>query len=383
MRKLRFAHPPPASARHPTTTPNAVEQRTDGTATRSYPRRAVAARLPGLQGSRPSHRPRRFACRGTRCRAGCPIAPAAVQDAPRARRAGPGRCRPRARGARGHRRACPRQARCRGPPRGAGRGSGACAARRRRDRGHAGRRRRRRSSPEAGPHRGQTPELEGEAHHPLPHRGVGQDAVGDVRGHVAHATRATARAQAALLAREGHEDVVAARVARAAHEAPGEVAAREGALEGVLHVARQRRGVRCLGVRDEGGVVLVDEAVQDGVLGPARTYSAAGARGERPRAGGGAPGTGRTLCVMADLQGDRGLTDLAAPWRVAVPTHGDEDSTRPEERGASPCDAGADAGAGRAGAAGGRDRRGEAGRSLACETVTLSAVPPRPQLHPI
>ena len=87
------------------------------------------------------------------------------------------------------------------------------------------------------------------------------DAVGDVRGLVAYATRATARAQAALLAREGDEDVVAACVAVTAHEATGEVAAREVALEGVGDVARQRRSVGGLGVGDEGGVVLADEAM--------------------------------------------------------------------------------------------------------------------------
>jgi hypothetical protein len=59
-------------------------------------------------------------------------------------------------------------------------------------------------------------------------------------------------------------------VAVAAHEALGEVSTREVALEGVLHVARQRRGIRRLGVRDEGGEVLADEAVQQGVLRFAR-----------------------------------------------------------------------------------------------------------------
>ena len=55
----------------------------------------------------------------------------------------------------------------------------------------------------------------------------------------------------------------------AADEASREVSAPEVALEGVRHVARQGRGVGGLGVRDEGGVVLADEAMQDGVLGPA------------------------------------------------------------------------------------------------------------------
>lgn len=45
-----------------------------------------------------------------------------------------------------------------------------------------------------------------------------------------------------------------------------EVAACE-ALEGVPHVARQRRGGRRLGMRDEGGGVLADEAARDAVPG--------------------------------------------------------------------------------------------------------------------
>jgi hypothetical protein len=113
---------------------------------------------------------------------------------------------------------------------------------------------------------------------------LGEDGVGDVGGDVAHPPRAAARAQAALLAREGHEDVVAADVAVAAHEALREVPAREVALERVRHVARQRRGVRGLGVRDEGGEVLADEAMQQGVLRLAWDILP-GLRGERGAAG--------------------------------------------------------------------------------------------------
>jgi hypothetical protein len=67
----------------------------------------------------------------------------------------------------------------------------------------------------------------------------------------------------------------------AAYEALREIAAQEVALEGVGHVARQRRGVGGLGVRDEGLVVLADEAVQDGVLRPARDSAAWAGRGVR------------------------------------------------------------------------------------------------------
>ena len=57
---------------------------------------------------------------------------------------------------------------------------------------------------------------------------------------------------------------------RGSARSPERISAREVALEGVRHVARQRRGVRRLGVRDEGGVVLADETVQEGVLRLAR-----------------------------------------------------------------------------------------------------------------
>ena len=63
--------------------------------------------------------------------------------------------------------------------------------------------------------------------------------------------------------RKRDEDVVAAGVAMAAHEALREVPAREVTREGVRHVARQWRGVGGLGMRHEGGVVLASsEAYQ-------------------------------------------------------------------------------------------------------------------------
>ncbi len=119
-------------------------------------------------------------------------------------------------------------------------------------------------------------QLEGQAHHPLANRGAGQDSIGDVRGLVAHSPRAAARTQAALLAREADEDVVSAAVAVAAHEAPREVGAREVALEGIRHVARQRRGVGRFGVGDEGRVVLAHEAMEDGVVRPPRRVGGRG-----------------------------------------------------------------------------------------------------------
>jgi hypothetical protein len=55
----------------------------------------------------------------------------------------------------------------------------------------------------------------------------------------------------------------------AAQEASREVPAVEVVLERVDHISRQRRGVRALRVRDEGGEVLADDAIEHGVVRPA------------------------------------------------------------------------------------------------------------------
>ena len=124
-------------------------------------------------------------------------------------------------------------------------------------------------SEDIGLRRGQAAQLEGQAQDPLSHGRVGEDAVGDVRGLVAHSARAAARAQASLFTRKRDEDVVAAAASVASDEASREVSAPEVALEGGRYVARQRRGVGGFGVHDEGCVMLADEAMEDGVLGPA------------------------------------------------------------------------------------------------------------------
>ncbi len=126
----------------------------------------------------------------------------------------------------------------------------------------------------------------GEREDPLAKGHGGHDAIGDIGGLVTHPPRAAARAEAALFAREGDEDVVAARVAVAPDEALGEIAAREVALEGVDHVARQRRGVGGFGVGDEGRVMLADEAVEDGLVRAARRVRGGDAGHARPFAGG-------------------------------------------------------------------------------------------------
>jgi hypothetical protein len=97
---------------------------------------------------------------------------------------------------------------------------------------------------------------------------VGEDAIDELHRLVAHAARAAARTQAAVLARERHEHVVSTSIAVAAEKAGGDVSAREGVLEGVHHILRERRGVRALRMREEGGEVLADDAVEHGVVRP-------------------------------------------------------------------------------------------------------------------
>ena len=83
-----------------------------------------------------------------------------------------------------------------------------------------------------------------------------------------HIRRAAARAQPAVLAREGHQHVVRTALAVAAQKASRDVSAREVVLEGVDHILRERRGVGALRVREEGREVLADEAVEHGVVRP-------------------------------------------------------------------------------------------------------------------
>ncbi len=67
----------------------------------------------------------------------------------------------------------------------------------------------------------------GQRQHPLPHGDLGQHAVDEVCGGVGHAAAAARRAEAAALAREGHDALASAGVAAYAHEAVGEDPQRE------------------------------------------------------------------------------------------------------------------------------------------------------------
>jgi hypothetical protein len=73
-----------------------------------------------------------------------------------------------------------------------------------------------------GAERRQRAKLEREREHPLPHGHGREHAIDQMCGDVGHAPACAARADSARLAREGHEQIVAARVAVGAHEAVGE-----------------------------------------------------------------------------------------------------------------------------------------------------------------
>jgi len=76
-----------------------------------------------------------------------------------------------------------------------------------------------------------------------------------------------------VLTREGHQHVVPTALAVTAQEAYRVVSARQIVLEGVDHIFRERRRVRALRVRKEGGEVLAHEAVEHGVMRPAGNIS--------------------------------------------------------------------------------------------------------------
>jgi len=105
------------------------------------------------------------------------------------------------------------------------------------------------------------------AQHPLAHRLLGEDLVDEERGALGHAPRAAARAEAAALAAEGDEVLGAAAVTGDAKEAVLESSAGEEVLELARDMPWQGRSLRReMHLKD--GIVLLDEAVEKGLLGP-------------------------------------------------------------------------------------------------------------------
>ena len=124
-----------------------------------------------------------------------------------------------------------------------------------------------------------------EREHPLPHRDPRQDGVDQVGRLGGHAPAAAARAEAAALAREGHEPLEGAIAAAHAGEAAGEDPAAEEvtelALDEVGEPGALPTGDRGLEERLE---VIADEAVEDAAFGTAGLI-AAGTHGDRTSEG--------------------------------------------------------------------------------------------------
>ena len=104
--------------------------------------------------------------------------------------------------------------------------------------------------------------LEREREHPLPHRHGRQHSIDQMRSNIGHAPAGTTRARRARLAGEGHEQVVAARVAVSAHESVGQDAAAQVAAKLLLHVARQRGLVSLAGVGEERLEMVAHDGVE-------------------------------------------------------------------------------------------------------------------------
>jgi hypothetical protein len=108
---------------------------------------------------------------------------------------------------------------------------------------------------------------------------------------------------------------VLAAIAVTAKEPSRVVAATDIALEGIHHVARQRRGVRGFGVRDEAREMLAHEAMQHAVLRAARRIRG----GDATHAGAFAVRTGRAGVIRSVFLGEAPRRRVAPPWRGGGP----------------------------------------------------------------
>ena len=109
----------------------------------------------------------------------------------------------------------------------------------------------------------------GYGQHPLAHRQGWEDVIDPVGGGLGHAPGVARGADAAALAGEGHEEIVAALATACAGEAIGQDAALQVASEFALHIAGYRVPIAVARPCEVGLQVLLDEAVEDGLLGAA------------------------------------------------------------------------------------------------------------------
>lgn len=111
---------------------------------------------------------------------------------------------------------------------------------------------------------------------------VGDDVFNQVRGGLRHAPRTARRAESTALATEGQQPVMATLPAAQPQEAMRQDAALEEGVELVLDEPRQLRSGAGLGVRDEAGGVLLDQAIQRGLLGAVALVMERGTIGQPP-----------------------------------------------------------------------------------------------------
>jgi hypothetical protein len=106
--------------------------------------------------------------------------------------------------------------------------------------------------------------------HPLAHRQVAEDAVGQVRGEHRHAPAAAGGANPPPPAGEGDQDLARAAAAAEAGEAAGHDAAAQKGAQLALDEARQPRAAAALtGLGEKGLEVLAHHALQNAALGVA------------------------------------------------------------------------------------------------------------------
>ena len=111
----------------------------------------------------------------------------------------------------------------------------------------------------------------GQGEHPLAHRHLRQEVVNEGGGVLRHSPPSPARAEAATLAREGHEPLERTGRTSQPREAYGEDPAAEEVTELVLDKGRQAVAVSAIrGGAQEGLPVLTNDGVEHGVLGVAR-----------------------------------------------------------------------------------------------------------------
>jgi hypothetical protein len=111
----------------------------------------------------------------------------------------------------------------------------------------------------------------GEGDHPLAHWHLREYVLDQVRGGRGHAPGGAGRAQAAALAREGDQEIVAAGAATGAGKATGQDPALEVGSELALDVARDQRsvGIALAPTCQPGLEVLLHQPVESGALGTA------------------------------------------------------------------------------------------------------------------